>query len=76
MKKLQELLDDEHEKSSYMLGSELWESQFDGFLNLMNMLWRVRNRRKYYMPSDSVPGQQLHSQSSPGDLAVVARQTI
>ena len=42
MKKLQELLDDYEdfeslenvEKSSYVLGSELWESKFDGLLAL------------------------------------------
>ena len=41
LKKLQELLEDEYEdlesldkveKSSYVLGSELWESKFDGLL--------------------------------------------
>ena len=43
MKKLQELLDDYEdfelldnvEKSSYVLGSELWESKFDGLLSLV-----------------------------------------
>ena len=40
MKKLQELLEDDYEdfdveKSSYMLGSELWESKFDGLLSLV-----------------------------------------
>ena len=44
MKKLQELLKDDYEdfellenvgKSSYMLGSELWESKFDGLLALV-----------------------------------------
>ena len=40
MKKLQELLEDDYEslenveKSSYVLGSELWESKFDGLLAL------------------------------------------
>ena len=49
MKKLQELLEDDYEdfeslknveKSSYVLGSELWESKFDGLLALVlrNML--------------------------------------
>ena len=45
IKKLQELLEDEYEdfesldkveKSSYVLGSELWESKFDGLLSLVN----------------------------------------
>ena len=60
MKKLQELLEDDYEdfeslenveKSSYVLGSELWESKFDGLLALVkeyciagkfggNYIWR------------------------------------
>ena len=44
IKKLQELLEDEYEdfesfdkveKSSYVLGSELWESKFDELLSLV-----------------------------------------
>ena len=44
MKKLQELLEDDYEDfeslenveiSSYVLGSELWESKFDGLLALV-----------------------------------------
>ena len=44
MKKLQELLGDDYdnfksltngEKSSYVLGNELWESKFDGLLSLV-----------------------------------------
>ena len=44
MKKLQELLEDDYEdfeslenagKSFYVLGSELWESKFDGLLTLV-----------------------------------------
>ena len=44
MKKLQELLEDNNEdfesldnveKSAYVLGSELWESKFDGLLSLV-----------------------------------------
>ena len=44
MKKLQELLEDDDkdfesldnvEKLSYMLGSELWESKFNGLLSLV-----------------------------------------
>ena len=43
-KKLQEFLEDDYEdfeslenveKSSYVLGSELWESKFDGLLGLV-----------------------------------------
>ena len=43
MKKIQELLEDDYEdfesldnreKPSYVLSSELWESKFDGLLNL------------------------------------------
>ena len=44
MRKLQELLEDDYEdfeslenveKLSYVLGTELWESRFDGFLSLV-----------------------------------------
>ena len=85
IKKLQELLEDEYEdfesldkveKSSYVLGSELWESKFDGLLSLVKEyiidVWEIRKHKLYY--SGSGPGQQLHSQSSPGDLAVVEGQ--
>ena len=56
MKKLQELLEDDYEdfelldnieKSSYVLGSELWESKFDGFLSLVKEyivdVWDYKN---------------------------------
>ena len=78
MKKLQELLEDEYEdfesldnveKSSYVLGSELWESKFDGLLSLVKEyiidVWEIRKHKLY--DSDSGPGQQLHSRSSPGE---------
>ena len=47
-KKLQELLEDDYEdfeslenveKSSYVLGSELWESKFNGLLALVKELY-------------------------------------
>ena len=51
MKKLQEFLEDDYEdfeslenveKSSYVLGSELWESKFDGLLALVReYVWLV-----------------------------------
>ena len=62
MKKLQELLDDYEdfeslenvEKSSYVLGSELWESKFDGLLALnwlRNIIivdvWEIRKHKLY-----------------------------
>ena len=78
IKKLQELLEDEYEdfesldkveKSSYVLGSELWESKFDGLLSLVKEyiidVWEIRKHKLY--DSDSGPGQQLHSRSSPGE---------
>ena len=78
IKKLQELLEDEYEdfesldmveKSSYVLGSELWESKFDGLLSLVKEyitdVWEIRKQKLY--DSDSGPGQQLHSWSSPGE---------
>ena len=74
IKKLQELLEDEYEdfesldmveKLSYVLGSELWESKFDGLLSLVEEytidMWTCT-----LYDSDSGPGQQLHSRSSPG----------
>ena len=55
MKKLQELLEDDYEdfeslgnveKLSYVLGSELWESKFDGLLGLVRKyiveMWEIR----------------------------------
>ena len=60
---------DKVEKSSYVLGSELWESKFDGLLNLVKEyiidVWEIRKHKVY--DSDSGPGQQLHSRSSPGE---------
>ena len=60
MKKLQELLEDDYEdfesletveKSSYVLGSELWESKFDGLLALVNEyivdVWEIRKHKLY-----------------------------
>ena len=85
MKKLQELLEDDYEdfesldnveKSSYVLGSELWENEFDGLLSLVKEyiidVWEIRKRKLY--DSGSGPGQQLHSQYSPRDLAVAEGQ--
>ena len=78
MKKLQELLEDDYEdfeslenveKSSYVLGSELWESKFDGLLALVKEyivdVWEIRKHKLY--DSDSGSGLQLHTQSSPGE---------
>ena len=78
MKKLQELLDDDYEdfesldnvvKLSYVLGSELWESKLDGLLSLVKEyivdVWEIRKHKLY--DSDSRPGLQLHTQSSPGE---------
>ena len=59
-----------------MLGSELWESKFDELLSLVKEyivdVWEIRKRKLY--DSGSGPGQQLLSQSSPGDLAVAEGQ--
>ena len=78
MKKLQELLEDDYEdfgslenveKSSYVLGSELWESKFDGLLALVKeyivYVWEIRKNKLY--DSDSGSGLQLHTQSSSGE---------
>ena len=80
MKKLQELLKYDYEdfeslenveKSSYVLGSELWEIKFDGLLSLVKEyilyidIWEIRKHKLY--DSGSGPGQQLHFQFSPGE---------
>ena len=78
MKKLQELLEDDYEdfeslenveKSFYALGSELWESKFDGLLALVKEyiidVWEIRKHKLY--DSDSGSGLQHHTQSSPGE---------
>ena len=78
MKKRQELLEDDYEdfeslenveKSSYVLGSELWESKFDGLLALVKEyivdVWEIRKNKLY--DSDSGSGLQLHTQSSSGE---------
>ena len=60
---------DNVEKSSYVLGSGLRESKFDGLLSLVKEciidVWEIRKHKLY--DSDSGPGQQLHSRSSPGE---------
>ena len=79
MKKLQELLEDDYEdfeslenveKSSYVLGSELWESKFDGLLALVKeyieMFGKYENINYNNYDSGSGSGQQFHSQSSTG----------
>ena len=57
------------EKLSYVLGSELWESKFDGLLSLVKEyiidMWEIRKHQLY--DSDSGPGRQLHFRSSPGE---------
>ena len=78
MKKLQELLEDDYEdfeslenveKSSYVLGNELWESKFDGLLALVKEyivdVWGIRKHKLY--DSDSGSGLQLRTQSSFGE---------
>ena len=53
-----------------MLGSELWESKFDGLLSLVKEyvvdMWEIRKHKLCYNHSGP---SQLHSQFSPGDLA-------
>ena len=72
MKKLQELLEDDCEdfeslenveKLSYVLGSELWKSKFDGLLSLVKEYTvDVRKIQKHKLyDSDSGSGLQLHT---------------
>ena len=78
MKKLQEFLEDDYEdfeslenveKSSYVLGSELWESRFDGLFALVKECivdaWGIGKHK--LCDSDSGSGLQLRTQSSPGE---------
>ena len=71
IKKLQVLLEDEYEdfesldkmeKSSYVLGSELWESKFDGLLSLVKEyiidVWEIR-KHKLYPVNNSILGLHL-----------------
>ena len=57
------------EKTSYVLGSELWEQNFKSLLRLVTEfivnVWEVRKQNLY--GDDSCPNQ-LQSQSSPGGL--------
>ena len=58
------------QKSSYVLGSELWESKFDGLLGLVQELlyiyvWEIQNHKLY--DRDSGSSLQLHTQSLPGE---------
>ena len=52
------------------------ENKFDGLLSLVKEyivdVWEICKHKLY--DSDSGPGQQFHSQSSPGALAVVEGQ--
>ena len=85
MKKLQELLEDDYEdfeslenveKSSYVLGSELWESKFNGLLALVKEyivdVWKIRKHKLY--DSDSGSGLQLHTHD--GLLALVKEYIV
>ena len=75
MKKLQELLEDDYEdfesldnveKSSYVLGSELLENNFDGLLALVKEyivdVWEIRKHKLY--DSDSGSGLQVQVQGA------------
>ena len=61
------------EKTSYVLGSEYWEDDFDALLHLVKefivAIWEVRKQKLY--GDDSHPGQLQH-QSSAGDRGPVA----
>ena len=61
------------EKTSYVLGSENWEDDFDALLHLVKefivAVWEVRKQNLY--GDDSHPGQFQH-QSSAGDRGPVA----
>ena len=56
-----------------MLGSELWESTFEGLLSLVKEyivdMWEIQKHKLY--DSDSGPGRPLHSWSLTEDLAMV-----
>ena len=63
MKKLQELLEDDYEdfespdnvgKLSYVLGSELWESKFNGLLSLVKTCRKYENINYMIVTQDLV----------------------
>ena len=60
-------------QTSYVLGSESWEDDFDALLHLVKefivAVWEVRKQKIY--GDDSYPGQ-LQRQSSAGDRGPVA----
>ena len=53
------------------IGSELWESKFDGLLALVKEyivdVWEIRKHKLHVYDSDSGSGLQLRTQSSPGE---------
>ena len=59
-------------KSSYVLGSELWESKFDELLRIKEYIidvWEIQIENiNYNYDSDSRPSQQLHSRFSTGEM--------
>ena len=59
-------------ETSYVLGSELWESNFDGLLRSVKEyivdVWEIRKLKLY----DSGSCLQHHSQSSPGGGGMVS----
>ena len=70
MKKLQELLEDDYEdieslenveKSSYVLGSELWESKFDGLLGLVKEYMFGKYENTNYMIVTQGPVYNINS---------------
>ena len=65
------------EKTSYVLGSESWEDDFDALLHLVKefivAVWQVRKQKLY--GDDSYPGQ-LQRQSSAGDRGPVGGSRV
>ena len=54
---------DKVEKLSYVLGSELWESKFDGLLSLVKEyiidVWEIRKHKLYDPVNNSILGLHL-----------------
>ena len=84
MKKLQEFLEDDYEdfeslenveKSSYVLGSELWESKFDGLLVFFKEyivdVWEIRKKNYMIVTQDPVCNSILSLHLGRGMLSSV-----
>ena len=89
MKKLQELLEDDYEdfesldnveKSSYVLGSELWENKFDGLLALVKEyivdVWEYENINYMIVTQDLVCNSVLSLHLGRGGVSSIGMVSL